>query len=49
METCISFMNAVMFSVFYNLSSFIFSAKEESQTTLELLWYNSRWKGKERH
>jgi len=49
METCISFVSAVMFCVFYNLATFTFSAKEKSQTTLELLWYNSCWKGKELH
>jgi len=37
MGTCINFMSAALFRVFYNLASFILSVEEKSQTTLELL------------
>jgi len=46
METCISFMNDVLFCVSYNLAGFTYSVKEKNQSILELLWYNSRWKGR---
>jgi len=37
MGTCITFMNAILFCVFYNVANFTYSAEETNQTTLELL------------
>ena len=35
--TCINFMNAVLFCVFYNVANFTYSAEEIRQIILELL------------